>query len=667
MNRLADQASPYLLQHKDNPVEWWPWGEAAFAEAHRTGRPVLLSIGYAACHWCHVMAHESFEDADVARVMNQLFVNIKVDREERPDVDQVYMSALMALGEQGGWPLTMFLTPDKEPFWGGTYFPKTARYGRPGFAGLLAQISDVFRNDPDRVARNASAILDHLRDFARRSGEGGPERPRLDIAEAVLARMDLVSGGVAGAPKFPNVPVLELLWRAGLTSGDPRFSDATLVALRGMCRGGMFDHLGGGFARYSTDEVWLAPHFEKMLYDNAQLLDLLALVSTTHPEPEFEASAAATVAWLMREMRLPGGAFASSLDADSDGREGAFYVWDAREVEAALGERAAAFSAAYDVRPHGNWEETNILNRLAQAPSRVLEGPDFTQERETLLASRGARNRPGLDDKVLADWNGLMITALARAGVTFGRPEWIAVARASFGFVTETLGARGDLHHSWRQGTLGPHALASDYASLAQAALALYEAEPDAELLEQARRWLATLVADFRDQTAPRLAMTRAGHDLPLTPAPVHDDAIPNSNALFLEAEARYRALTGDEAFATFADEVASDIGSLASAQPIGFAASLNAQALRDNMVEIVTIGPDTARFERALARLPSNFAVTQRVRDASALPEKHLARLAPLRPEDTVALVCGGGRCSPPQTSPEAMLETALAMMRET
>src|SRR5262245_20029652 len=476
-NRLAGETSPYLLQHKHNPVDWWPWGPEALAEAQRTNRPILLSVGYAACHWCHVMAHESFEDEATAAVMNELFVNIKVDREERPDIDQIYMHALHLLGEQGGWPLTMFLTPDGEPVWGGTYFPKESRYGRPAFTAVCRELARIFREEPDRIGKNRDALL------ARLSAAARAERPitigsaELDDAAAQLGRMiDPDNGGLRGAPKFPQSTMLENLWRAGLRRGDERFLELVELSLEPMCRGGIYDHLGGGFSRYSVDERWLVPHFEKMLYDNAQLLELLALAHRHCGSPLFRDRAYETVAWLKREMVTADGAFAASLDADSEGEEGKYYVWSLQQIEEILGaDDAKLFASHYDVTTEGNFEGHNILNQLNSLPRNMEDGARLAAMRNKLLAARETRIRPGLDDKILADWNGLMIAALVNAGVLLDEPEWLELAGRAFDFIASTM-TRGDrLGHAWRAGRLVYPGLASDFAAMLRGAGAPHE------------------------------------------------------------------------------------------------------------------------------------------------------------------------------------------------
>src|SRR5918997_6463436 len=362
---LRRASSPYLLQHADNPVHWRPWGPEALAEARAAGKPILLSVGYAACHWCHVMAHESFEDPDTAALMNARYVNIKVDREERPDLDTIYQHALALLGQQGGWPLTMFLTPDGEPFWGGTYFPPEPRYGRPSFRQVLQGIAAAYRAEDGKVVQNVAALRGALARMAATAPGPLPDGATLEkVALGLVRATDATEGGLGGAPKFPNPPIFRFLWQMRFRLGQPACAEAVELLLRRMSQGGIYDHLGGGYARYSVDAIWLVPHFEKMLYDNAQILELLALAHAARPDPLYAQRAAETIGWLGREMLAEdGAAFASSLDADSEGEEGKFYVWTADEVDALLGQDSPLFSETYDVDAAGNWEGRVVLNR----------------------------------------------------------------------------------------------------------------------------------------------------------------------------------------------------------------------------------------------------------------------------------------------------------------
>ncbi|MFM2130513.1 MAG: hypothetical protein RL477_2059, partial [Pseudomonadota bacterium] len=506
-NELDRETSPYLLSHAANPVHWQAWGEAAFARARSENKPVLLSIGYAACHWCHVMAHESFEDDETAAVLNRHFVSIKVDREERPDIDTIYQSALSLLGEHGGWPLTMFLTPEGTPFWGGTYFPPEPRYGRPGFKSLLGRVAAVYAEQGDKVAKNAAAMRDALTRMNQgANGDLIPSSVADQVALRLLREFDATNGGIGTAPKFPHVPIFELVFRAGLRTGNSELTDAVIFALIRMSQGGIYDHLGGGFARYSTDARWLVPHFEKMLYDNAQIIDALRLALNATGDPLFAQRIVETAEWTLREMVADGGGFAATLDADSEGEEGKFYVWTEAEIDAALGpgEDTDLFKQVYGVSAEGNWEGKCILNRIA-APELLDPGTEtrLAVLRRRLLEARAARVRPGWDDKVLADWNGLMIAALARAGAAFERGDWIDAAMDAFDFVRTRMAVPGADHarlvHSLRAGRQGAPAMLDDYAAMINAALALHEVTGDEGAVEAALAWIDTLDRLYAD------------------------------------------------------------------------------------------------------------------------------------------------------------------------
>ena len=670
-NRLGGETSPYLLQHKDNPVHWQAWGEAAFARARAEGKPVLLSIGYAACHWCHVMARESFEDPAVAAEINRLVVPVKVDREERPDLDQIYQGALAAMNINGGWPLTVFLTPDGAPFWGGTYFPPSARYGRPGFADVLAQVAGTYRNRPETVARAAASLTGRLAALgeARPGGLIGGDA-LAGVAARVLRAVDMEFGGLGEAPKFPHCAAFELLWRAWLRTGEERYKAAVVLTLNRMCQGGIYDHLGGGFARYSTDQEWLVPHFEKMLYDNAQLIDLLTLVWQDTGEPLFAERVAETAGWLLREMITAGGAFAGTLDADSDHQEGRYYVWTAEEIEAVLGSEAARFGAVYDVAAHGNWEGETILNRRhALKYGEPADEDHLGALRARLLAARDRRVRPARDDKVLADWNGLAIAALARAGLAFERPDWLAAAELAFARVCALLGEEGRLRHSWCGGRAGHTGTLDDYAAMAEAALALYETDPRPELLERARQWEKLVDRHFWDSEEGGYFFTADDAEPTLVrPRTVFDGATPGGNALMVGVLARLYHLTGIAGYRERAEAVVRACSGDLADNPVGLATLLNRSELPERAVVITLAGPADAAETRALCRAVMRVSLPDRVLltvpPGTALPPHHPAAGKIMVGGRPAAYICVGQTCGPPHTEP-ATLTAALAMHR--
>jgi uncharacterized protein YyaL (SSP411 family) len=675
-NRLAGESSPYLLQHKDNPVQWYPWGAEALEAARAANRPILLSVGYAACHWCHVMAHESFEDPAIAEVMNELFVNIKVDREERPDLDSIYQSALALLGEHGGWPLTMFLTPDGEPFWGGTYFPPTPRFGRPGFVQVLRSIAAAYENRLESVTKNAAVLREALGNLSRNhNGEHISLAHHDQVAERVLGEVDPVNGGVGGAPKFPQPAILKLLWRAWKRTKDERYRNAVQLTVTRMCQGGIYDHLGGGFARYAVDNRWLVPHFEKMLYDNAQLIELLTWLWQDTGDALFEARVRETVAWTLREMiahaddtaRTPCGAFASSLDADSEGEEGRFYVWSSAEIDRLLGAQADAFTAAYDVTPDGNWEGKTILNRLQRPETgTVAQERALAEARQILLTARGKRVRPGWDDKVLADWNGMMISALAKAAPVFDEPAWLDAAEVAFRFVVEHMTEGGRLKHAWRHGRLKHPATLDDYANLCDAALSLYEATGRTDYLAQAESWTRILDDHYWDPESSGYFMTADDTErLIVRTKNAHDSAVPSGNGLMTAVLARLYYLTGNAALRDRAEAVITAFSGELQRNFFPLATLMNGSELLQSAVQVVVAGDRDAEDGRALlaaiyrASLPD--CLLQLVPPGSDLPPEHPAHGKGRVDGRATAYVCRGTTCSLPITDP-AELARALA-----
>ena len=662
-NLLRHEASPYLLQHKDNPVHWRPWGPAALAEAKRDNKPILLSIGYAACHWCHVMAHESFEDAATAEVMNRLYVPIKVDREERPDIDQIYMAALHTLGEQGGWPLTMFLTPAGEPVWGGTYFPKVARYGRPAFVDILNEVARLFREEPDKIARNRAAIMERLNDAPQSTETVAVDRRLLDLAaERLLEFMDPEAGGTRGAPKFPQASLLEFLWRSGLHTGEARFRDSVLLTLRMIARGGITDHIGGGFARYSTDARWLVPHFEKMLYDNAQLIELMTYAWLATGDALFRDTIEKTIDWLRRDMRQDGGAFAASLDANSEGHEGRYYVWTRDEVIAVLGpEEGAFFADIHDISEGGNWEGTSIPNLLL-APD-VISAADrerLDRARQKLLARRNERVPPATDDKILADWNGLAIAALAFAGASFERGDWIDLAKDAFAFVTSTMTDGDRLAHAWRDSKAVFPGLATDYAAMIKGALALHAATFDDRYLTSARALAATVHAHHRDEAAPGYFLS--ADDAPaliVRPRATTDEATPSATSLMVQNLIRLWRLTGNDAYRAEADAILTSSGSAIAGNLFASTALLSALDLRLGAVDVAIVSPtgaETRDLVAAVRRAWTPNIVLTLHDDMAHLPAGHPAAGKTAVEGRATAYVCRGETCSLPVTDPEAL-----------
>jgi uncharacterized protein YyaL (SSP411 family) len=662
-NRLAKAASPYLLQHADNPVDWMEWGEEAFARARAEDKPILLSIGYAACHWCHVMAHESFENPGIAAIQNRYFVSIKVDREERPDIDAIYMNALHLLGQQGGWPLTMFLTPDGDPFWGGTYFPPKARWGRPGFPDVLRSVAAAFAQEPDKVTGNVSAIRDGLARIGQ-SAPGGPITPLMidEVARQLLAAFDLDHGGIGEAPKFPNAAAFELILRAWLRTGDAQYREAIEVTLDNICQGGIYDHLGGGFARYSTDAFWLVPHFEKMLYDNAQLVRLLTLAWQASGKPLYEQRIRETVAWIFREMLAPDGGFTASLDADSEGEEGKFYVWDRAEIDRLLGKADTLFADVYDVSWSGNWEGKCILHRNhpGGAERDPADETSLAAMRIRLLGARSRRVRPGWDDKVLADWNGLMIAALAEAGFALDEPEWIARAERAYAMVVARE-SDGRLAHAWRGDRVSAAGMLEDYALMGDGALALYEVTGKPAYLAAAKRWVRALEEHFRDPDADGYFQTADDAEtLIVRPKSIADNAVPSGNGAMVSVLTRLALATGDGDYADRAEALMRALSGGVERNYFSLATLLNGAERAMNPIEIVIVGDYDADDTRALldvvrvAPLPNRWLTL--ARPNAPLPRDHPAAGKGQIDGIATAYVCRGQVCSAPVVDARAL-----------
>ncbi len=559
MNRLAGETSPYLQQHKDNPVDWYPWGEEAFARARAEDQPILLSVGYAACHWCHVMAHESFENPAIAAVMNDLFVNVKVDREERPDVDAVYMEAVQAMSGHGGWPMTMFLTPDGKPFFGGTYFPPEPRPGLPGFAQVCRAVAEAWSDRREAVTEQAaelSSALGRMGDLA----PGGGDRPGLEASVAardgLSASFDQECGGFGRSPKFPQPDTIELLLRQHFREDDGTSLAMATTTLDAMAAGGIYDHLGGGFHRYSVDRRWLVPHFEKMLYDQALLVRAYLHAWQLTGEPRHLQVLSETIDYVRRELRHPEGGFFSSEDADSEGVEGKFYVWSADELEAVAGPDAAEAAAWWGVMRAGNFEGSNILHRPIRGD--ILRPEGVERARKALFDAREERVRPGLDDKVLTEWNGLFVSALAEAAAATGRADWLADARAAGQFLLDALrGDDGRWLRAWRSGRAQHLAYAGDHAALVDAFTRLAEATGEALWIAEARSVADALIDLFADDTNGGFFTTGSDAERLITRSKdVLDNALPSANAVAAVALHRLSALVGEDRYRQQAETV---------------------------------------------------------------------------------------------------------------
>ena len=661
MNRLAAETSPYLRQHRDNPVDWYAWGADAFAEARARDVPILLSVGYSACHWCHVMAHECFEDAEVAAEMNRGFVNVKVDREERPDVDSVYMDAVQAMTGRGGWPMTVFLTADGDPFYGGTYFPK------PNFLRLLAAIDDAWRNRREEVTQNAGALREAVSRTARLQPAAGlPAGDHLDRAvQTLAANFDQEWGGFGTAPKFPSTMSLDLMLLAHLRAGQPASREIVTTSLDAMASGGMYDHIGGGFARYSVDRQWLVPHFEKMLYDQALLVRAYAHAAVALDTPRWRQIVAETVAYVLRDLRQPAGGFSSAEDADSPGpdghgHEGLFHTWTVAEVQAVLGADAAGALEHYGITEGGNFEGRSIPNRL-HARGAFERSPEVERARQQLFAAREQRARPGLDDKVLTEWNALMIAALAEAGALLDEPAWIEAAAEAADFLCRELRRPdGRWHRSWHaegEPRARHDALAADHAALVDAFTRLAEATGEARWIAEATAVADTLLDHFWDPDAGGVFTTPDdGEALVARQKDLFDNATPSANSTAAVALLRLAALTGEARFTNHADRILQLVGAVLDQAPGGFSHALAALALRlGGITEVAVVGD---RHD-----LVATVLETWRPEVVLAWGEPFDSPLWAGRPEG-FAYVCREYACQAPQDHPDGLREQLAAAL---
>jgi uncharacterized protein YyaL (SSP411 family) len=669
-NRLIHETSPYLLQHAHNPVDWYPWSEEAFEKAKKENKPILLSIGYSACHWCHVMERESFENEKIAALMNELFVNIKVDREERPDLDEIYMNAVQMLTGRGGWPMTMFLTPEGKPFYGGTYFPPEDRQGMPGFPRILQGVAQAYRERPADVEKSVAQILETLHHMAESQPSEKDFAPGIiaESCEKIARAYDSESGGLGQAPKFPNPGVYELFLRYYSESGDERYLTMVAQTLSKMAQGGIYDHVGGGFHRYSVDAKWLVPHFEKMLYDNAQLLRIYSQAYVITREPLYKTVVEESAGYLLREMHQPEGGFYSTQDADSEGEEGKFFVWTLAEIDALLGaEDGEVFARMYDVTEEGNFEEKNILHPILtvdQASKFFRKEKSeiealIARTKEKLFTAREKRIKPFRDEKIIAAWNGLLLSGLAEAIKITGASSCLEASRRTVEFIFGRMFRDGYLLHVYKDGQAKLRGYLDDYAFVALGLLDLYEVLFDRSLIDRAMELADIMLREFWDERGGGLFYTGKSHEPLISRAkPVFDASIPSGNAIAAQLLLRLYHLVGAEDYHTRAETILRSYYDAMVSQPFGFAHMLCAldQYLHPAK-EIVIVGERSdARTTDLIKEIHSLYLPNKTVQVFA--PGESLEKVSPLmvgkqqidgRP---TAYVCQNFTCSAPVTS---------------
>jgi uncharacterized protein YyaL (SSP411 family) len=644
-NHLINESSPYLLQHAHNPVDWYPWGEEAFAKARRENKPVLLSIGYSACHWCHVMAHESFEDEAIAQLMNELFVNIKVDREERPDLDQIYMNAVQMMTHHGGWPMTVFLTPDGVPFYGGTYFPPQDRYNMPGFPRILISVAEAYRDRQNDITDTSASLLKELRRLSEPSGAAGPiDTELLDAAYAGMERTyDSLNGGFGGAPMFPRGLGLDFVLRTFVGTGNQDALDMVEHTAEKMAHGGLYDQLGGGFHRYSTDSKWLVPHFEKMLYDNALLSRLYLHYYQVSQSLLPRETAEGILDYVLREMTNPAGGFYSTQDADSEGREGKFFVWDFEEIKSVLGEAdSALFIPYYNVTAGGNFEGKNILNVNPSA-----ERPTAESLRK-LFVVREKRIKPDRDEKILTAWNGLMLASFAEAGIILDRPDYTDAARRNADFVLQNLTRDGFLLRTYKDGVAKFNAYLEDYAFFIEGLVTLYETTGEFRWLKEALALTDRMIAEFWDEEGAGFFFTGKSHEnLIVRSKDYFDNAIPSGNSVAANALLRLSLLADNQRYRELAQAVLGEMADSIRRYPSGFGYALSAiDFLLSSPKEIAIVGKDADDIKPLLQEtwrkyLPGKVVAPGFIDDAEAIRTVPLLRQRGLIDGQATAYVC--------------------------
>ena len=672
-NRLSQETSPYLLQHQFNPVDWYPWGEAAFTAAREQDKPVFLSVGYSACHWCHVMERESFENEAIAAILNDRYISIKVDREERPDVDQIYMTAVQLITRRGGWPMSVFMTPDGQPFYGGTYWPPTQRMGMPGFRDILLKLHDYWVNRRDEVLSSAGELVTAIRSFSTPDAFAGElSLSTLRLAEKALLRsVDRKEGGFGGAPKFPHPMDLRVLLRCWQRFGTEDAISAAQLTLDKMAGGGIYDQLGGGFHRYSTDAHWLVPHFEKMLYDNALLVPAYLEGWQATGNEQYLTVVRETLDYVLREMFQPGGGFYSTQDADSEGEEGKFFVWTEAEVDELLpAADSQLFKAAYDVSRDGNWEGHTILNRPNPLPevarSCGISLNEFTdtldRSRETLLESRSHRVAPGRDDKILVSWNGMMLAACSRAGAVLKEPRYIAAAEKSALFIAATLrDPAGRLLHCYKDGQARLMAYLDDYACLIDGLVELYQATGSGEWIDLAVEFADQMLAHFADPQGGFFYTADDHEELIARSKDAQDNATPSGNGMAATALLKLAALTGRNNYREAAAGTLQAVGEVLEKSPLAAGQSLIAlDFLLGPVTECVLIDGLDQTADELQQTFHQQFLPRTVVARSHVRKSAHVAELFANRPAQrhALAFVCSQETCQSPTSEPQRLQE---------
>lgn len=677
-NRLASETSPYLLQHANNPVDWFPWGEEAFEAAREQNKPIFLSVGYSACHWCHVMEHESFENEEIAKLMNDWFINIKVDREERPDVDQIYMSAVQLITRRGGWPMSVFLTPDARPIYGGTYWPPKRRMNMSGFNEILHKIHHVWEHQPDDVETSAQQLHGAIHEMATPEMQPSmlDEKMLQNACDRLIQSADRKHGGFGMAPKFPHVMDLQVLLRCWKRFGNQEALDVVSLTLDKMAAGGIYDHLGGGFARYSTDAYWLAPHFEKMLYDNALLATVYLEAFQATNNGDYARIVRETLDYVLREMTQPEGGFYSTQDADSEGEEGKFYVWSEAEIVEALGkDRAEVFCDFYDVSNQGNWENTNILNRpktISEVTSKWDKAEDelerlLSECRQTLFEIRSQRVWPGRDDKVLTSWNGLMIAAMAKAARILDEPGYATAANEAADFILETLRENdGRLLHTFKDGQARLNGYLDDYSCMIEALVELYQTTFESQRLADAISLATRMIEQFHDGDAGGFFYTSSDHEALITRnKDLHDNATPSGNNVAVTALLKLGRICDRQDFEDVAMSTLRAMGAVLAVQPQAAGhALIGVDFALGPAYEIAIVAPSREVQVEALQQITSQFlpniVLASRL-DVEAEPTAELQALLgnrDCRDGQVTTYVCEHGTCREPLVGVAALTQ---------